>query len=592
MARIRIGDTPDPMESMYTSSHSVDLTRNNKKQPKTEDNSVPLYQIAEDKEKLVVDTDIGIGTIKEAPELKVDTSYTAHMDTENVKAFDPTTIIPKKEKRDEGVDELFSELDMAIAREKESITERHNQLYEAMYEESQDLKNGIISRDVDTTTSGSTTSEYEDAYDMDSDDDMVHEEVAEPKKNINIYHDDDMEEESEPEKERVEVREEEEEPKKVTISKKASETFDYDDDEVDSDLSVENTQPRKTEEEIAAEEKKFIEDLKSAVKTVVRGSESKSIDLSKFKIADKGIKASKVILANEKDENIGDWVLYDSGHPIAMSALSGPELIKLDPENSTRNRYNTIKDIYKIIYNHVVDSKKPNFENWLKQTKYTDLDHIYFALYMATFGGSNFISYQCPDCKHVFIKDQVKFDDMINYKDDAVKAKVKEILSQNTDVGEVEYNVELIQVSDEYVFGMKAPSLYNVVMETAGLPENILEKYADLIDTITYIDTIYTVDYTNMNLIPVIIPTVEGDPVKTTIKRVQNMYDILKKLSSDEYYKLRGYITKLNESSADITYMIPEAVCPECETKIEANKDVDASTLLFTRHHLGAFANM
>ena len=334
----------------------------------------------------------------------------------------------------------------------------------------------------------------------------------------------------------------------------------------------------------------FIEDLKVAAKKSIKPS-MRTVDLSTFTISDKGVKASKVILEKEKEQDVGDWVLYDSGHPISMSGLTGPELIKLDPDNSTRNRYNTIKDIYKIIYNHVVDSKKPSFENWMKQTKYTDLDHIYFALYMATFGGSNFISYQCPDCKNVFIKD-VKFDDMINYKDDTVKEKVKEILSQSTDVGTVEYNVELVQASDEYAFGMKAPSLYNVVMETAGLPENILEKYADLIDTITYIDSVYMIDYTNNSLIPVNIPVVKDDPVKTTIKRIQTMYDILKKLNSDEYYRLRGYISKLSDTAADITYMIPEAKCPECDTKIEANKEVDASTLLFTRHHLGAFASM
>ena len=70
------------------------------------------------------------------------------------------------------------------------------------------------------------------------------------------------------------------------------------------------------------------------------------------------------------------------------------------------------------------------------------------------------------------------------------------------------------------------------------------------------------------------------------------LQDILKKLNSDEYYRLRGYISKLSDTAADITYMIPEAKCPECDTKIEANKEVDASTLLFTRHHLGAFASM
>lgn len=583
MARIRIGDTPDPMDSMFTSSHTVDLTRGNaKKNPEVASLQDVIDPTAAPKEELpsVEDT-------PKAPKKKTATPVNVAMNAEAVESFDPSTLIPKKEKRDEGVDELFGDLDKAIAREKEEITKRHQELYETMYEEHQDIESGVYERESykPSARDEEVTKASEDDHDFYADSEFEEEETAaeEPKRRV-VFSEEDFEKEEEKE-EKVD-----ESPKPITIKKTVEEVPSYDDEEIESDLKEDEPPKAKTKEEQEAEMNQFIEDLKVAAKKSIKPS-MRTVDLSTFTISDKGVKASKVILEKEKEQDVGDWVLYDSGHPISMSGLTGPELIKLDPDNSTRNRYNTIKDIYKIIYNHVVDSKKPSFENWMKQTKYTDLDHIYFALYMATFGGSNFISYQCPDCKNVFIKD-VKFDDMINYKDDTVKAKVKEILSQSTDVGTVEYNVELVQASDEYAFGMKAPSLYNVVMETAGLPENILEKYADLIDTITYIDSVYMIDYTNNSLIPVNIPVVKDDPVKTTIKRIQTMYDILKKLNSDEYYRLRGYISKLSDTAADITYMIPEAKCPECDTKIEANKEVDASTLLFTRHHLGAFASM
>ena len=582
MARIRIGDTPDPMDSMFTSSHTIDLTRSNtKKNTKAASLDEIVDPTAAPKEEQP-----SVEDAPKTPKKKTAAPVNVAMNADSVESFDPSTIIPKKEKRDEGVDELFGDLDKAIAREKEEITKRHQELYEAMYEEHQDIESGVYDyddRNPVSTEKTVTTEQDEDLYEDEKEEEETTN-TAEPKRRV-VFSEEDFEKEEEKEEEPKET------PKSITIKKTAEDIPSYDDEEFESDMKEEEKTPKKkTPEEQEAEMNQFIEDLKVAAKKSIKPS-MKTVDLSKFTISDKGVKASKVILEKEKEQDVGDWVLYDSGHPISMSGLTGPELIKLDPENSTRNRYNTIKDIYKIIYNHVVDSKKPSFENWMKQTKYTDLDHIYFALYMATFGGSNFVSYQCPDCKNVFIKD-VKFDDMIVYKDDAVKAKVHEILSQSTDVGTVEYDVELIQASDEYAFGMKAPSLYNVVMETAGLPENILEKYSDLIDTINYIDSVYMIDYTNNSLIPVNIPVVKDDPVKTTIKRIQTLYDILKKLNSDEYYRLRGYISKLNDVSGDITYMIPEAKCPECDTKIEANKEVDASTLLFTRHHLGAFASM
>mgnify|MGYP006990188428 CR=1 FL=1 len=46
-----------------------------------------------------------------------------------------------------------------------------------------------------------------------------------------------------------------------------------------------------------------------------------------------------------------------------------------------------------------------------------------------------------------------------------VKKKVEEIMSQSTDNGIIKYNVDLVQVSNTYVFGMRTPSLYNVAME-------------------------------------------------------------------------------------------------------------------------------
>ena len=121
---------------------------------------------------------------------------------------------------------------------------------------------------------------------------------------------------------------------------------------------------------------------------------------------------------------------------------------------------------------------------------------------------------------------------------------------------------------------------------------NPIHSYSDLIDTITYIDSVYTIDNVNMQLIPVIIPFVKDDPIKSTIKRIKTLYDILKRLSSDEYYILRGYITKLADTSAELSYKIPAAKCTECDKEIPENTETSASDLLFTRHHLGAFANM
>ena len=619
MARYGInmdGEHKDPMDSMFTQNVSIDLTRRPEQSDKIPNTPVSLEDLGGDKK---------VNIEKEAPQPPVEEdkpkvkakAVNATMG-QNVQEFDPTTIIPKKEKKDPGVNEIFANLDAAVNREKESITNRMNALEEKMYEDYMDSQ---VNGDGDPTAAASTTSteevytraDPEDAEsDLYSDGEEVYEQTtSETNKQFVPYVETSSESEKKVEEEHREVKayvpeeeakteeskpikieEKKEEPsvKPFSITKNVNDDLVYDDKELEEDLENASNaaadQQKKQEEEV----RDIVDGLKAAAKSTIRPA-MPLIDLSKFKIADKGVKASTVILRDTYDPDVADWVMFNTGRPISMTGLTGPELIKLDPDNSTRNRANTIRDIYKIIYDHVVDSKKPSFTDWLKQTKYTDLNHIYFALYMATFGKSNYISYQCPECKTVFIKDDVKFEDMVQYKDDSVKDKVKEILSMSTDNGIINYQVDLVPAG-HYAFGMRSPSLYNVAIETAGLPDSIMDKYSDLIDTITYIDSVYTIDNVNMQLIPVIIPFVKDDPIKSTIKRIKTLYDILKRLSSDEYYILRGYITKLADTSAELSYKIPAAKCTECDKEIPENTETSASDLLFTRHHLGAFANM
>ena len=620
MARYGInmdGEHKDPMDSMFTQNVSIDLTRRPEQSDKIPNTPVSLEDLGGDK-KVNIEKEVPQPPVEEdKPKVKAK-AVNATMG-QNVQEFDPTTIIPKKEKKDPGVNEIFANLDAAVNREKESITNRMNALEEKMYEDYMDSQvNGDGDPTAASTSSTSTEEVYTRADPEDAESDLysdgeevyeqttseankqfvpyvetssekVEEKAEEEHKEVKAYV---PEKETKTEEPKPKVEEKNEEPsvRPFSITKNVNDDLVYDDKELEEDLENASNaaadQQKKQEEEV----RDIVDGLKAAAKSTIRPA-MPLIDLSKFKIADKGVKASTVILRDTYDPDVADWVMFNTGRPISMTGLTGPELIKLDPDNSTRNRANTIRDIYKIIYDHVVDSKKPSFTDWLKQTKYTDLDHIYFALYMATFGKSNYISYQCPECKTVFIKDDVKFEDMVQYKDDSVKDKVKEILSMSTDNGIINYQVDLVPAG-HYAFGMRSPSLYNVAIETAGLPDSIMDKYSDLIDTITYIDSVYTIDNVNMQLIPVIIPFVKDDPIKSTIKRIKTLYDILKRLSSDEYYILRGYITKLADTSAELSYKIPAAKCTECDKEIPENTETSASDLLFTRHHLGAFANM
>lgn len=339
---------------------------------------------------------------------------------------------------------------------------------------------------------------------------------------------------------------------------------------------------------------KILEDLKTEVKQKITPIRNK-IDLASFTIAKKAQSAQKVMrLAVQTNRSVADWVMFTAERPISVTGLSGPEILKLNPENSGRNRLNTFRDMYRVIYDHLYDANKPEFETWLKQVRFTDLQHIYFALYMATFGGSNFVSYSCPNnkCNKVFIKD-IEFKDMVKYADDAAKQKVQAILKlDSTTPSNDTYPVDLVQISDSYVFGLRAPSVWNVIMETASLSDKFLEKHGDLIDVVAYIDSVYYIDAENQTLVPIDTKPDPNDQAKTSARRIKVFYDIIQQLSSEEYFNLGAAIKNYDKPGEQVTYMIPACTCPDCATEIPANENISPDAMLFTRHQLAAIGNM
>ena len=332
------------------------------------------------------------------------------------------------------------------------------------------------------------------------------------------------------------------------------------------------------------DDEKMLEELRTAVKENMPSIKNR-INLRNFKIGSTPVAASKLAGFSIKDMNQADWILPNAKRVIEVRGLSGPELFAMNPQNSTKNRINTFRQIYSIIYRHIVSKKPKSFDEWLKVTRFSDIDHIYAALHRATFMDSNFTHYECPDCKHVFIKDH-KWEDMVVYSDEKTK-KQMEALYNSGDTSIADYEVELTQISDDYVIGLKDPSVWNMVMETSALSEEFLNKYEDLLDTMSFIDSIYVINRDNQTLDPVDFGYDSENPAKSTARKITILSDIIRTLSSDAYFDLRNKIATKFVSSTALSYQIPAADCPKCKHHFDPER-VDAMQLLFTRHQLGA----
>lgn len=566
---------------------------------------------------------------------------------DNVVPVDIDQILPKQEKTTVMDNELMNALDMAVDREIESITERHEQLFQAQEKELEEkeaaAEEEAMRADDEFAVNG--TSAFVSTSNSDFADDVLYEDNVAPiiNKRYSAFIDDPTTAE-EAASCAVSAKGVDnnhyndypatvEETACVVTAKDADVNVDEqiersineaviaepDNEETIEDIpaDVEPVVPElkpiaipvldnidndhlfddddETEDEVndAPSSDEVLEDLKKQVRDRLGIGTIKKLDLSKFSVAQKAISAQKVMkLAVQQHQNAADWVLPSANRSITVTGLSGPEILKLNPENSNRNKINTFRDMYRVIYDHIIDGNKPEFEVWLKVTRFADLQHIYFALYMATFGGSNFTNYVCPKCNKTFINDIGSFDEMVMYATEEAKAKVRNILKMDSTSSGDEYESSLVAISNQYAVALRTPSIWNVIIETASLSDKFLEAYADQIDLIAYIDTAYLIDQENMNLIPIDTKPDPNDIAKTAGRRIRVMHDLINKLDSQELYALRSAINELDESANDISYKIPGCKCPDCGSDVPGNDQIGPDGMLFTRHQLAAIASM
>jgi hypothetical protein len=390
-------------------------------------------------------------------------------------------------------------------------------------------------------------------------------------------------------------------------------TFVMSDDDLalldDEDMIVEKAD--KAKEVSEAEEKEKRNELRNAIRTSVKENfkpiENK-LNLAEFEIQKKPISASKVLNhIKETPVRTATTPLFSTTKKVVeVSEFTATEIQKLNPSLINQNNFYTVlRDRYQLLYNHIVDPNKPaTFEAWLKTVPEDAIDDYFFAAYKATFGAANILTYECPkeECGNVFLK-EVPVMSMIKYKNETIKSEYLDLLHNGElNVSKDTYTAGLFQASDEYVFALKTPTLYERVFEPTLLDSKILETYGDLITLITYIDGIYVIDEANKKLIPVDMQPIHTDPRKTVRRRIKTCASIIRTLTSDQLQTLTVETDKYDkpdskrninddddeDTTPEIQYIYPECECPKCKSKI--NEAVaNPVDMLFTRHQLGIY---
>jgi hypothetical protein len=382
---------------------------------------------------------------------------------------------------------------------------------------------------------------------------------------------------------------------KATENKSTDEDDEYSDDINDNNIEITTTEsPVVVDEDDSVDstvESSQDEILKNLQKMATEKLKpiSQKLNLSGFSILKKPTSNIKV-LQQQAVRSI-KWVLPDSESIVVMREFNGSELESLREFSEDNTSVEMLTRKYRMIYDHITSPKPSNFETWLKTTPYADSDHLFFAVYIASFKGANYLPIDCkdPKCKNTFITDDIPIMNMVKFENDAAKKKFTEIYQNETTNSKDLYSSDIFPLSNNVAIGFKEASIYSL-FELASLDRAFREKHSTIIDFVPFIDALYIIDQEDKTLTPIGYKGYPESASKTTKSKIQTFAKVLKTLTVDEFGPIKAYIREVNNRSQTMTYQYPEIECPKCH-KLTPATPTSAEELVFTRYQLGTLVN-
>lgn len=367
---------------------------------------------------------------------------------------------------------------------------------------------------------------------------------------------------------------------------------------VDTNINIDEEDFKDLEEDdesTTEENKDDDEELKELQKDVTDKIHvlSNKINLQAFTITKKPISVGTALaVTSNKGVECATWALMNSNRPIKMSAFLGVDMEELvaAADNRTIMDLDRLNRLYGLFYEHDMNPNKPaKLIDWLKTTSYIDTDDLYMAAYVATFRKSNHIPLNCSKCSRMTITENRPIMDIVRFKTPGVERQFNKITKLAPEYNSNFYKVTLVQISDDYVFAFKTPSLYDSIYKNAVLDVEFKRKYSGMLAVIQFIDDIYLINRENGSLQPIEKKEYPNNLAKTVKAEVLAYSKIIKTLTPDQNTTMTAYITEINQKSIpgnkEVNYVIPEHTCEKCGT-VNKEEYMTAREMFFTRHQL------
>lgn len=319
---------------------------------------------------------------------------------------------------------------------------------------------------------------------------------------------------------------------------------------------------------------------------------SKKLDISSFTLVKKPTADIRVI-SQEAKARAAKWVLPNQKNVVIMREFTGSELEMLRSYSEDSSSLTMLSKKWKMIYDHIESPKPVDYTTWLKSTPFADLDHYFFAVFIASYKGANFLPMDCTNTKctdKTWLTEDMPILDMVKFETEEAKNEFTKLYtSEDQTTGKGLYCSEIIPLTENVAIGFKEPSAYSL-FEIASLDDTFKEKHAAILQVAPYIDALYLLNTTEQTITPVGYEVFPNNASKTVKSKIKKFESVIATLNTDEFGLIKSYVRAVMERDSGMRYRYPSVTCPACGTKTE-EAIVSAEELVFTRYQLGALAS-
>lgn len=346
------------------------------------------------------------------------------------------------------------------------------------------------------------------------------------------------------------------------------------------------TEKKVEESEDTTEHRREI--LKALVRKKIKPA-TKKLNIQAFTVAE-NVSANSIPTNQTKKVSVVKWPLINTGICVRMKEFSGQDIERL--RYSLNN--NDARNALQMVYDHITSAKPDTLDAWMKSIVFDDYDHLFFAIYCASFVGANYIPIDCQNetCQQkTYVTDDIPFMQMVKFENDEAKKEFMRIYKEDPIESKGLIPTTRVAISENYAISFISPTLYSTFMISELLDDDFVQRYNNTISNIPYIYNIYKIDVANQRLVPVKWKEYANNEGKTLKSKVITYEHVFNDMTIDELAAVDGCIQKINEKTSAVTYQIPETTCPFCK-HINPAQTQEPSTLLFLRSQLGRLVTL